>query len=368
MAPPKHLPALDGLRGLAILLVLLMHTAGGWSAALSILQPVEDIPELSLPLWLIKIASGGQHGVDLFFLVSAFTLTLRAQADQSGLGAYALRRLARVAPGYWIAALAYTALAGCGPRLWAPAGIGRTDILTAALFGSAWQGGASLAVVPGGWSVSCEVAFYVALPAILWLCARDARRAIRLTGLAVILAGISLAFRTGDNLFPVLAQAPVFMCGVTAALCTLQRSVRHAPEAALGFLVVAVCLLPLAPGVTPFAAMLLFSALTAAATAIASQSPPRLLTSQALTRLGRVSYSIYLVHFALLGPSLRLAEYAAPADDWRTLSLSYPLTLAASYAVACVTYRWIEQPAITWAHRRLRPALVQPPAPPLVPL
>ena len=354
MLAPKHMPVLDGLRGLAILLVLLMHTAGGWSAALSIRQSVDAVPNLSLPSWLLRIASAGGHGVQLFFVVSAFTLTMRARDNRTGLAAYALRRLARVAPGYWLAGLAYTAMAGFGPRLWAPAGIGAADFVAAALFASSWRGGASLAVVPGGWSVSCEVAFYAVLPVMLRLCAYDARRAASLTGMAMIFAGVFLAFRTGDNPFTAVAQAPVFMCGITVALAAAQKSLPAAPMVALGILVAAVGILPLLPGISAFPSILLFSALTATAVALAVHSPSCLLANRPLVAIGRVSYSIYLIHFALLAPCLWLAERLAPADDWHTLALSYPLTLASSFAVASLTYRWIEQPAIAWAHRHQR--------------
>lgn len=98
-----------------------------------------------------------------------------------------------------------------------------------------------------------------------------------------------------------------------------------------------------------------FAAVAAAAVALATVYTPPLLATQAMQRLGQISYSMYLVHFALLAPSLTLAEWLAPAGSWRTLLLHMLLTTAGSVALAEVTYRVVEQPAIklaaNWGHR-----------------
>jgi peptidoglycan/LPS O-acetylase OafA/YrhL len=181
------MPALDGLRAVAILMVVLTHVTRGRQAALSIVYDTTNWPtSFALPSWLEKIGNAGDLGVQLFFVVSAFTLTVRASQSNEDLKGYALRRIFRVGPGYWLAGVAYTLLAGFAPRLWAPDGIAPTDIAVAAAFGSAWQGGASFAVVPGGWSISAEVAFYIALPVIIRMINGRIWRAVALTCLAMV--------------------------------------------------------------------------------------------------------------------------------------------------------------------------------------
>lgn len=106
--------------------------------------------------------------------------------------------------------------------------------------------GAALAVVPGGWSVSCEAAFYMALPFVLHVVNGHVWRAGASTGLAIVVAQL-----WARNL-------------------------------------------------------------------------------------------------------IRIAEWLVPGDDWRTLALHLAITMVASFGLACVTHRWIEQPAIRWAARLVR--------------
>jgi peptidoglycan/LPS O-acetylase OafA/YrhL len=78
-----YFPALDGLRGLAILLVLGFHFFS------------------FIPIW-----KSGWIGVDLFFVLSGFLITgiLLRERDRPGfLGRFYLRRMLRILPAYYLA-------------------------------------------------------------------------------------------------------------------------------------------------------------------------------------------------------------------------------------------------------------------------
>ncbi len=353
------MPALDGLRGVAILMVLLTHVAGGWPSALAIFPGnFEKGASFVLPHWLGAIAGGAEFGVALFFVVSAFTLTVRASQDRVDLGSYAIRRIARVGPGYWIAGVVYTLVAGMAPRLWAPNGISIADLIIAATFGSAWGGGPSLAVVPGGWSVACEVAFYIALPALIWVIDGKIWRSVALTAIACVIAQgyarhamVTGAYEFQFRVNPV-EQAPVFLCGMTAALVALRFRLPDLPGAAEVLVIVAVVVLPFQPiNAWQLLPHLIFAAVVAVAVALSATRPPIMLANRVIRRIGELSYSMYLVHFALLAVSLRMAEWLVPALDVRTMMLHFAFTLVGTIAVASVTYRYLEQPAIRWAAR-----------------
>lgn len=341
-------------------MVVLTHASGGWLAAQSIFRDTGAWPTtFTLPDWLSAIAAHGVYGVTLFFVVSAFTLTT-SMAQGGSLGRYALRRIARVGPGYWLAGMCYTSVAGLLPRLWAPDGVTVPDLVLAAAFGTAWQGGASMAVVPGGWSVSCEVAFYAALPVVLWIIQGSIWRASLLTLVSFILVQLASRYagaHGGWHYVPQYihpgVQAPVFLCGITAALVVQRIRLPTVPGLAVGLLALAALGLPFSPirgwHLLPHLA---FAATVAIVVALSAQHPPRLLASAGLRRIGEVSYSMYLIHFALLAPSLTAAEWLTGADDWRTLALHVVLITACSFGLACLTFRWIEQPSIRWAGRK----------------
>jgi peptidoglycan/LPS O-acetylase OafA/YrhL len=365
----NRMPALDGLRGVAILMVVASHTSAGWRAALStVSDTLKWPPTFALPLIMAKICSLMDHGVTLFFVVSAFTLTTSLINRPRRLGGYALRRLARVAPGYWLAGIAYTILAGSGARLWAPDGVSTANFALAAVFASAWQGGPSLAVVPGGWSVSVEISFYIALPLLLWAIGGKLWRGM-LIGLTLALLAQYRAhqhMQAGTWSYPdycnPLEQMPVFMLGIMAAMVAQRFRMPAWP-------ILAPVLVALAIVDAPFLVIdqhvvllhIVFAAFVAPAAMIASVHPSRILANRVMVRIGTVSYSMYLIHFALLAPSLWLAERVLPANDWTTLALHFMLTAGLSFAFACLAYRWIEQPCILWAHRRSKPKIQSPP-------
>ncbi len=362
MSLPREMPALHGLRGVAILMVLLIHCFGGWRNAVAITMDTDAIlPMTGLPDWLAAISLHGSNGVQLFFLVSAFTLTVQAGRRNDGWLAYAARRVARIGPGYWLAGIAYTLAAGTAPRMGAPDGTGLLDWIVAALFGQSWQGGGALAVVPGGWSISCEATFYVALPLVLLVVRGSLWRAVALTAGVLLIAQLRARhsvmggfLSTAEYVHPFM-QAPVFMLGVTGALIAQRIHLPRLPGVAialLGYSILALPLLQVAPWhVAPHLA---FALIAAPAVALAAVYPPKLLVHPMMQRIGHVSYSMYLLHFALLTPCLIAAERMAPGDNWRTLALHLVLTTGCSFALACVTYRWVEQPCINAAARLLR--------------
>lgn len=86
----KRLDHIDSIRGIAVLLVVLVHSS-------------ITVPNLVFP---VKLASlYGQMGVQLFFVASAFTLCLSYELRQHERQAnlkYAIRRFFRIAPAYYL--------------------------------------------------------------------------------------------------------------------------------------------------------------------------------------------------------------------------------------------------------------------------
>ncbi len=139
--------ALDGLRGLAALIVVFSH-AGGMGLAL--------VPGLSF-------AGAGKYGVYLFFVLSAFLLTLQwleaapvQRRDPRHWGAYALRRVLRIYPLYTLVLLAAWLLP--------PRGLGVPITDADLLPHLALQAGHDIY-----WSIPVEFAYYLVIPPLALL-------------------------------------------------------------------------------------------------------------------------------------------------------------------------------------------------------
>jgi peptidoglycan/LPS O-acetylase OafA/YrhL len=347
--PAKRL-YIDALRGWAILLVVLTHAAQGQFAIDALDQAQPHSPVLELPGWLHQICAAAGAGVDLFFVVSALSLTLSWRARGEIVWRdYLIRRFFRIVPMFYTGVALYLALFGWGPRLYAPNGIGPGDVLLTLGLVHVWSKQALNSVVPGDWSIGVEAMFYLILPPLLafgW----NRRRLAALTAGFVLLSqsvhwgGIPFG-PLGNAGFP--SQAGVFMFGLCAAWLA-----NHAPRRVGGlavpvflFLVAGLPLAHLPEGVLAY--HLQFGAVAGLLCILLERSAPRVLVNQPIARLGRISFSLYVLHFALFAPVFALAGVLAPGwSGPALLALYYPLLLAAATAAAALTHAAIERPGM----------------------
>ncbi|MBU6300858.1 MAG: acyltransferase [Verrucomicrobia bacterium] len=145
---------INALRGFAFMMVLLVHCAN----TISGLPPKFD-----------ALVGQGARGVQLFFLISAFTL-VHSMASREGrepslILNFFVRRLFRIAPLFWVAIWIWLWIDGpSGPRYWAPRGVSPSGITLTFFFLNGWHPETLTAIVPGGWSIAVEMMFYVLLP------------------------------------------------------------------------------------------------------------------------------------------------------------------------------------------------------------
>jgi len=92
----NRLPFIDALRGLAIFGVFIVHSS----------QSIDGLPR-----WLSSLASQGARGVQLFFVISAFTLFLslstRRKNEKRPTLNFFIRRFFRIAPLFYAALLSF---------------------------------------------------------------------------------------------------------------------------------------------------------------------------------------------------------------------------------------------------------------------
>ncbi len=182
----EHIVPLDGLRGLAVLMVMFGHF---WLAQ----KPVG-----ALQTWAYTIVQNGWVGVDLFFVLSGFLITgilLEAKGSTHYFRNFYVRRILRIFPLYWGFLFVYFVIL---PRVvsLSPAGPFATQPGVAPWF---WAYASNLisifpATIPPGlnhfWSLAVEEQFYLIWPALVF-----SLGARRLEKTCVALVIFAFAFR-----------------------------------------------------------------------------------------------------------------------------------------------------------------------------
>ena len=171
-----HVPALDGLRGVAVVGVLAFH---------------------------LGHLRGGYLGVDLFFVLSGFLITSLLLVEREGtgridLGAFWARRARRLLPALFLLLAAVAAYAATNPVDVVMSGL-RADALATLAYIANWHAivadkgywdlFASPSLLEHTWSLAIEEQLYVVWPLVVFGALRFGRRAV--LGTALVLAAAS---------------------------------------------------------------------------------------------------------------------------------------------------------------------------------
>ena len=160
----RHTPALDGVRGIAILLVLFHH--------FTIFDPVT-----SVGAWIAFFAVLGWSGVDVFFVLSGFLITgilIDARGSDRYFTSFYARRVLRIFPLYYLVVFFSFVVLAQSPwwhqLLVGPEGIPQWPYWTYLVnFAIAERGDFKHGVLDVAWSLAIEEQFYLVWPAVVWL-------------------------------------------------------------------------------------------------------------------------------------------------------------------------------------------------------
>lgn len=365
-------PALDGIRGVGILVVIGAHTGYG-------------------------AFGSGYYAVDVFFVLSGFLITIlllqeRARTGAISLGLFWRRRAARLLPALLSACTLALALATVGhvvgvePLLTPPSGKATLlGTVTALGYMTSWVKaltGATLGSLTPTWSLSVEEWFYALWPPLLIVLLRGRVRRVPHVIAGLALAAIAYRF-VSELVIPsrtFLYYAPDQRAGELLAGCALAaflhaawpRVVRH--RRLLGWIGVAGALgaaaligrptPALGHRITPpheLGGMALITiasvALVGSVVVVPRSTVARALSLRPLVWTGQRSYGLYLYHPIILDT---LSPNRPPLGyvEWhRGLAM-----IALSFLVAAASHRWLERPVIRRVRDRERLLRTEPPA------
>jgi peptidoglycan/LPS O-acetylase OafA/YrhL len=357
--PDTQVPALDALRTVAILMVIAGHFPEVGKT-----QFPQYAHFLDGPLFAF-----GWTGVDLFFVLSGFLIGRQLWKEQLrtgtiNIGRFITRRGFRIWPLYFVVALLSPALDNKSSYKWADW----------AFLSNYFSGR-----VEGGWSLSTEEQFYILAPLLIFVGARYLRRRgwyAVLVGLLVAVSGVR--WWSAHKLLGAgytVAQVKTAMygpfhlhnegltIGLLAALVSviMPRLMDGSPSKRSSVLVVAgvtsiiAVTLRAANGIVfPFLSLaMIYGSIMVSLLAIGSGRLP-LLEAPIFYRVSRLSYGMYLNHFAVLrwiAPSVARATRAVGGQNPITVLVTLGLVSVISLAFATATFVLIEHPFLVLRNR-----------------
>jgi peptidoglycan/LPS O-acetylase OafA/YrhL len=365
--PQRRWPALDGMRGIAVLAVILYH---------------------------VGVLAGGYLGVDVFFVLSGFLITswLIGEWDARGgrvsLPDFYARRVLRLFPALGCVILAALVFAGClamtsgsGERSYALITLHSVPWVLA--FAGNWVRAFgspplthSLGVLGHTWSLAVEEQFYLLWPLLFVLLMRRRISRDRLALALGVLAVAEMVYRgwlaglgTSQNriYYATDTHSDGLLIGCALAFWLARRNA--GPDSpgrartALGWLagIVLSALLmvgsrmggPVETSLAVLASGVLVAGIVAGG---APAGVLRVLRSRSLVLVGRRSYGLYLWQYILLAAAEALCSEAGvsrlgPVQSRVVFAAAMAAGVVATFGVAELSYKYVELPALRLKRR-----------------
>lgn len=282
---------IDALRGYAILLVIFAHTG--------------QMYPLDYPGFLKNLIDFGPRGVQLFFIVSALTLFLTTEKrfliDRRPIVSFFIRRFFRIAPLFYCGLIFYNLIGNNNVTVDGFI----SNLLFIDAINPAWQ---SLHLVPGSWSISAEMLFYLIFP-LLFLKIKNLNQAISFTLIALFLSVIIKIIVTkytfgyplniwgsfAPYIFPF--SFPVFGIGICYFFIIFKKDTEVKSSTLISLSIMSLfTLIYEVRFLYTYFIVILFGLIALGL----SRNYNKIIENNLIKYFGKISYSMYMVHFGVI--------------------------------------------------------------------
>lgn len=353
-----NLKYIDSIRGIAILMVISTH----------VIASFQNINPISYFLSIY-----GQMGVQLFFIASSFTLCLSSENRKNEKNKnwnYVIRRFFRIAPGYYFAIILYTIYNHLN-QYFSFQQIGEIEwraIIINLLFSNGYFPSVLNKIVPGGWSISTEMSFYLLFPFIFSFYQKKKSKktllflipflSIVFSQIAVRILG-NYGYEMSNNsfvYFNIINQIPVFIIGISYYFLLKKYNFNYSSWIDIllfiSFTIITIALWSLKIDYL-FSVIPITSAISFVFIMEIMRKSDKL-NINLLEKIGRASYSMYLFHFLVID----FVDYS-----FKKLGLSfnninffifYILVAGITYFIANLSLNTLERYGINFGKKLLR--------------
>ncbi|MGZ2380318.1 acyltransferase family protein [Rhizobium brockwellii] len=282
MSRPDYIPSLDGLRGVAALLVVGAHIG------------------LIFPITAPHFVTMGDEAVGLFFALSGFLMAHlygSRPVTRDNVLDFLVSRFARIYPVYLVAVVLVAMLSSMQNLDFVQPIVSGTDFVRHIfLLGSSGV----------FWSIPSEIQFYLLFP-VLWLClAQPHRYSGVIVGLTVVVVVDGLVELPGPGIL-LVSKLPYFLFGAVAGMMHSYWN-SWIPSALTGIstlflLAVFFAYRHILPGFSPEFWGLQSAVAAAVIVGLVAQQPPiaaRVLAAAPVRFFGKISFSLYLFHVPIM--------------------------------------------------------------------
>lgn len=337
MENTQRLDYIDGLRGLAALMVICVHSAN-------------FVDSLLLPGTILSWLKLGRFGVQIFYIISAFTIMMSIDRlkNRGGYGAFYLRRAFRILPVWYIALILMYFYNLFVREI--TGSLGSVVIHVFLLHGIFPQYISD--IIGHGWSVGVEILFYILIPSIIRRFGYRLENYLRLIFWNVLsvwclnLVGSKVCitfFPDMDNTFWYLwlpNQLPAFLIGICLYLIVIRKQKIEDWKNVSKYLIGILILVFLS-----VSEVLTRSMIEAGLILILSMFSSKIISNSFFRYIGKVSYGIYLFHMLVIFflQDSGFMEYS----EFVSLIMYFIVVPIVSIGFGMIAYYFVERPFIS---------------------